>query len=430
MKTTKKLVAIMLITVLAVSAAVSSTYAWYSHSKLANGTRMNLSEADLPVSLKTENNCVSYETYISNERGEKTDIAASSINVTPAEKVKYYKTTFTNSGNNDVMVDMAALNLPNDANFYIGTVSPTINEKAYASRAVRNKVSDDTVRVYFKTHSIHSKYWGSYTNAFNPNNQVGSSNGTTNDFNLAYTVGTTETLVQMNQCKKIVNNVETTNVDSTNDGTGRSDVYYYDVPANATSFYFFNHWYLCSATDRNWNRTTDITDLTAGRLYYLNGGSVDGQWKDYTVRDVDTDLVAVNQYYKSLRTSYGTGVFSDVTLHKTGDDENFIPEYYGETISYSSSNPNVAQVNRDGIITPVSSGTATITTTITGKYGDTRQVKTSLDIPAVISQVSIIKNLRVPAGESIAVDWYALNNDPSTTMETPDGYNGGYIFTT
>ena len=426
MKTTKKLVAIMLITVLAVSAAVSSTYAWYSHNKSANGTRMNLSEENTPVSLKSASDCVSYETYITNEKGENTGTAAASISVTPTEKVKYYKTTFTNSGDNDVMVDLAALNLPNDANFYIGTISPTLNEKAYASRAMRNKVSDDTVRVYFKTHSSHNKYWGNYTNVFYPNNAVGSSNGTTNDFNLAYTVGTTETLVRMNQCR--INN--SSNVDSTDDGTGRNDVYYYDVPANATSFYFFNHWYLCAATDRNWNRTTDITDLTAGKLYYLNGGNVDGQWKAYSVRDVDTDLVAVNQYYSALRMSYGTGVFSDVTLHKTGEEENFIPEYYGSQISYSSSNTNVAQINPDGIITPVNPGTATITTTITGKYGDSRQVTTTLEIPTVVSQIPIIKNLRIPAGESVAVDWYALNKDASKDMTTPNGYTPGFIFTT
>lgn len=416
MKISKKLLMAAALSAMVLLSCVPATFSWYSHSKEYNGTKLNVSEDNFPVSVKSAADCVSYATYISNEKGEATSTAANSINVTPAEKVKYYKTTFTNSGTNDVMVDLETLNLPNNADFSIGTVSPTINEKAYASRAVRNKVSDTTVRVYFKTHSSHNAYWGNYTSDFYPERAVGSSNGTTNDFNLAYTVGTTETLVRMNKCS---------GTDSTNDGTNRTDVYYYDVPSNASSFYFFNHWYLCAATDRNWNRTTDITDLSAGKLYYLNGGSVDGQWKDYTVRAVDTDLVAVNQYYSSVRMSHGTGVFSDITLHKTGDDENFIPEYYGSSIAYSSSNTTVAQVNQDGIITPVGYGTATITTTITGKYGDTRQVTTTLEIPQQISHVPIIKNVRVPAGESVAVDWYALNKSTEDTMTTT-----AFLFTT
>lgn len=410
MKISKKLIAVIALVAFTLLSCVSVSFSWYSHNKSAEGTRLKLAEDNVPISVKSAVNTVSYTTYVANEKGEATSTAATKISVSAAEKIKYYKTTFKNTGANDVMVDLETTNMPNNADFYIGTLSPTLNEKAYASRAVRNKVSDNTVRVYFKTHSSHNAYWGNYTSAFNPNNAVGSSNGTTNDFNLAYTIGTTETMVRMEKCP---------NTDSTDDGTGRTDVYYYDVPSNASSFYFFNHWYLCATTDRNWNRTTDITDLSPGKLYYLNGGTVDGQWKAYSVRATDDTLVAVNQHYKSVRMSTGTGVFTDISLKKTGDDENFIPEYYGNTITYSSNNPGVAAVNRDGIITPVASGTATITTTITGRYGDTRDdIQTTVEIPEKIPQVTIIKNVRVPAGESVDVDWYALNKSSSTTMTT------------
>lgn len=412
MKISKKLLTVVALLAMVVISCVPATFSWYSHKQSLDGKKLNLNKDNLPVSVKSTEGTLSMTTYLSDEHGEASSTTATSVSVTSAEKVKYYKTVFTNSGTNDVMVDLEAPNMPNNADFYIGTVSPTLNEKAYASRAVRNKVTDNTVRVYFKTHSTHSSYWGSYTNAFNPNNAVGSSNGTTNDFNIAYTVGTTETLARMSQCSI---------ADNTSDGTGRTDVYYYDVPSNATSFYFFNHWYLCSSSNREWNRTIDITNLTAGRLYYLTGGTVDSKWKEYNVRDIDTDLVAVNQYYKSIQMSYGTGVFTDVTLHKTGDDENFIPEYYGSGISYSSNNQSVAQVNKDGIITPVTSGTANITTTITGKYGDTRQITTTVNIPQNISQVPIIKNVKVAAGETVEVDWYALNNG-SATMTTGNLY--------
>lgn len=410
MKISKKLIAVIALAAFTLLSCVSVSFSWYSHNKSAEGTRLKLSQENIPISVKSATNTVSSTTYIANEKGEATTTAATRISVTSAEKIKYYKTTFKNTGSNDVMVDLETTNMPNNADFYIGTLSPTLNEKAYASRAVRTKVSDNTVRVYFKTHSSHNAYWGSYTTAFYPNDAIGSSNRTTNDFNLAYTVGTTETMVRMNRCS---------GTDSTSDGTGRTDVYYYDVPSNASSFYFFNHWYLCASTDRNWNRTTDITDLSPGKLYYLNGGNVDGQWKAYSVRATDDTLVAVNQHYKSVRMSTGTGVFTDIGLKKSSeDDPDFIPEYYGSSITYSSSNTAVATVNRDGIITPVASGTATITTTITGRYGDTRTIQTTVEIPQNIPQVTVIKNVRVPAGESVEVDWYALNKSASATMTT------------
>ena len=90
-------------------------------------------------------------------------------------------------------------------------------------------------------------------------------------------------------------------------------------------------------------------------------------------------------------------------------------------VRWYSSDRSVAKVNGDGIITPVSGGTAIITTTITGRYDDTTsketdvlKIKTTVDIPSSISQVPIITNVKVPAraneqnGE-VEIDWYALN---------------------
>lgn len=422
MKFSRKLPIAIMLVVLTIVSCLPATFSWYSHSKESNGTRMNLSEDDLPVSLKSAQNCVSFVTDITDEKGEVTsddpDDHVTSISVTPAEKVKYYKTTFQNDGTNDVMVDLEVLNMPNDADFCIGTLSPTLNEKAHASRAVRNKVSDNTVRVYFTTNNGFNPYWTHYTG---DNAAVSFDKNMTNDFNIAYKVSgaSSETNAKLSRCP---------NTGSSNDNTNVNDtwVFYFDVPSNAEYFYFFNHWYFASTTNREWNRTQDITDLSAGRLYHLNGDAVDGLWKDYNVSSVDTDLVAVNQYYSSVRMSHGAGVFTDITLHKTGDDENFVPEYYGKSIAYRSSNTSIASVNKDGIITPGSSyGTTTITTTITGKYGDFRTVQTTVEIPQNIAQVPIIKNVRVPAGDKVDIYWYALNNSTTATMETDN-----FLFTT
>lgn len=415
MKTTKRLFVLMLVAVLAVVCFVPATFSWYPHNDSASGTKL-LVENDLPVSVKTGANKVTAVTHTADANGVATDTTVNAINLAPnsGKAVQYYKTTLENKGTDDVMVDLETSDMANNADFYIGTTSPTVNEKAYASRPVRNKVSDTTVRVYFKTNNNFSPYWTNYVGdntTVNYNDQQ----NITNDFNIAYRISgaNSDTYAKLNRCSG-------TAWSSSNPA---STVFYYDVPSNVDYFFFFNHWYIKSTSNREWNSTINITDLTAGKLYYLTGNKVDDKWKEYAVQtnngsDIDKDLVAVNSYYSSVRLSTGAGVYADIGLKKTSDAEDFVPEYYGQTITYRSSNTNICTVNTDGLITPQGTGTANITTTITGKYGDTRTITTTVNIPASIDQVPIIKNVRVPAGEKVTVDWYALNKSPSATMET------------
>lgn len=419
MKTIKKLVIFTLAVILATVCLVPSTYSWYTHNGTASGNKINYSD-NIPISVKSAANTITMTTFESDANGTASSTTATTISLpknATSNAVKYYKTTFTNSGTNDVFVDLNVKNMPNNADFYIGTTSPTVNEKAYASRPVRTKVTGTTVRVYFKTYSGYSSFWSVDNGNLYPNNAVGSSNGSTNDINIAYTVNGTESMVKMTKCPT---------ADSTTDG-GTSKVYYYDVPSNASSFYFFNHWYLCSSTNREWNRTIDITDLTAGKLYYLNGSQVDGQYKAYTARAVDKNLVAVNSYYSNVRMSLGNSVYADIGLKKDSDSEDSIPEYYGSSISYSSASTSIATVSIEGLITPVAQGSTNITTTITGKYGDTKALTTAVSIPANITEVPIITNVKVPAKSgdtagSVEIYWYALNKSSSTNMTTGNIY--------
>ena len=408
MKLTKRIFLPLLAVVLILVSTVGTTVSWYPHKDNANGKKMNYIQ-DLPVSVKSGSGTISMNTYISDANGEATNETVSAISVAAGNNVVYYKTVFQNSGSNDVYVNLETSELGNNADFYIGTVAPTINEKAYASRPQRTKVSDTSVRVYFKTINSFSDFWGTYApSSFFPNNPVGGSNGTTNDFNIAYTEGGAEHLMAMTQCPT---------EDNTATGNEKK-VYYADIPSSADSFYFFNHWYLCSDSNREWNRTLDFKDLSGGRLYYLTGNKVDEKWKECSVKDTDTNLVAVNQHYQSVRMSSGAGVFADIGLKKTGDADGFVPEYYGASISYRSADNQKCTVSRDGLITPTGTGDTTVTTTITGKYGDTAAVTTNVSIPSSINQVPVIQNVRVAAGEKATIDWYALNKSPSSQMTT------------
>lgn len=417
MKTIKKLSILAVVVILAAVSFVPSTFSWYNHNTSSSGYKINY-DANLPVSVKSAAEDISMNTYEADANGVATTTSVSAINIPyDAEThnaVKYYKTTFTNNGSNDVYIDFYAEKMPNNADFIIGTISPTINEKAYASRPVRTKTSSAFVRVYFKTHSDMSSYWAKDDGTLDTDHEPGNDNTSTNDINIAYTVGTTETMAMMTKCPK---------PDSDTSGSGTTNVYFYDLPTNTTSFYFFNHWYLASDSNREWNRTIDITDLTSGRLYYLNGEKVDEKYKAYSVRDVNTNLVALNFYYSYVRMSLGNSVFADIGLKKESDDENFVSEYYGSEITYSISDTSVATINGDGVITPKAKGTTRITTTIKGVFGDTKSIYTSLDIPEDIAQVPIITNVKIPAKDgdtlgSAEVLWYAINKS-SDSDKTP-----------
>lgn|GEM_PF-5579376 len=447
MKTIKKLSILAVVIILAAVSFVPSTFSWYNHNTSSAGYKINY-DANLPVSVKSAAEDISMTTYEADANGAATTTSVSAINIPyDAEThnaVKYYKTTFTNNGSNDVYIDFYAEKMPNNADFIIGTISPTINEKAYASRPVRTKTSSTFVRVYFKTHSNMSSYWsqsnydkrlvnekGTYqidangnltkTEITSDDNKPGSSyqqdddTGTNNDINISFTVEGREYQAKMLKCP----DADTVN----NDNTGLTSVFYYDLPTNTTSFFFFNHWYLASDSNREWNRTIDITDLTSGRLYYLNGEKVDEKYKAYSVRDVNTNLVALNFYYSYVRMSLGNSVFADIGLKKESDDENFVSEYYGSEITYSISDTSVATINGDGVITPKAEGTTRITTTIKGVFGDTKSIYTSLDIPKDIAQVPIITNVKIPAKDgdtlgSAEVLWYAINKS-SDSDEMP-----------
>lgn len=415
MKTTNKLFVIALATALAAVCLVSGSFSWYTHNTAAEGKNINVSE-DIPISIKSGSGTVGATTYESDENGNASSTTVTKISLNhdaSGKAVKYYKTVLTNAGSNDVMVDMESSYLPNNADFAIGTLYPTINEKAYASRPVRTKVSNTTVRVYFQTTASFNPYWTHFTG---DNATVTFNSSMTNDFNIAYKVsGGTEQYSKLYRCAGTGSSGNNTNA--------TSHIFYFDLPTNTEYFFFFNHWFFASDSNKEWNRTIDITDLTPGRRYYLTGNSVDGKYKEYAVDSTNSsDRVALNQYYSYVRMSTGSGVFADIGLKKDSDtDEDFTPEYYGQDIKYSSANTSVATVNKDGLITPVAAGTTTITTTITGIHGDSIPVTTTVEIPTYIEQVPIIKNVRVPAKADgingrVEIDWYVLNKSTSANL--------------
>lgn len=433
MKTTKKLAVLGLAAVLAAISFIPSTFSWYTHSGTEEGNYLQYTRDDLPVSMKSSVNSVSAITYKCDANGEKGDEAAKIVLPPDGGKaVQYYLTELTNTGNSDVMVDLQTSKLKNNADFVIGTVSPTINEKAYASRATRSKKAGASTRVYFRTKNAFNPYWTHFNN--NADNAAASalevevdytavdSNGKKtikNDYNIAYklTGSESEVYMPMKRCPKKIDGTAA----NWDESHAEDYVFYCDIPSNAEYFYFFNHWYIVSSTNKDWNSTLHFTDTTTqGRLFYMTGVTNDKNNKECKAADVDTGLAAVNSYYDSVRMSTGGSVYADIGLKKESDDANFIPEYYGSSISYAvTSGDLVVTVNNDGLVSPLDTGVAEVTTTITGKYGDSIQTVTAIDIPGEIAQVPILENIKVAKSgakddmgnslDKVTILWYALN---------------------
>lgn len=113
---------------------------------------------------------------------------------------------------------------------------------------------------------------------------------------------------------------------------------------------------------------------------------------------------------KDVQASASVTVGSTVNLAATGKG----------TINYKYSNTSVATVDPSGVVTGVKSGTATITVTSTGAYGDTITATCNLTVAAkesnVKTDIPIITNVKVngisDVGEATteSIYWYVKND--------------------
>ena len=96
------------------------------------------------------------------------------------------------------------------------------------------------------------------------------------------------------------------------------------------------------------------------------------------------------------------------------------------TVTYTSSNPNVATVTNDGKVTANKAGTTTVTVTSTGAYGDKITAKCNLTVskkPAKSSYIPIVTNMKIEGKGTADSDpvvtkvyWY-IKNDTQNNAE-------------
>ncbi len=96
------------------------------------------------------------------------------------------------------------------------------------------------------------------------------------------------------------------------------------------------------------------------------------------------------------------------------------------TVTYTSSNPNVATVTNDGKVTANKAGTTTVTVTSTGAYGDKITAKCNLTVskkPVKSSYIPIVTNMKIEGKGTADSDpvvtkvyWY-IKNDTQNNAE-------------
>ena len=420
MKTTKKLIILCLTAVMAVFAVMPSTFSWYSHSGTVRDTGNTIrlfdssssSPLSLPLSLKQQSgSTVAMTTYEADEYGTKGNQASFSGTCVPAKSgnntgTKNYITTFRNTGTKDVYIDFNMTSLTNSANAFVGVKSPVVNERNFASRSSVKTALYDKIRIYFEDRAIYS--WWDTKHETNPENYYplapGLDGDTWCDMNIQY--------YSPSESQHIQTYMDTA---SGTDEAGVGDhhsVYYKDIDASSDYLFFFNNYYLWSGSLKP-NQTPNYMPAKH-TVYYFVGEDQDEKRKCNTYSSYD--LLSLNSYYESVTMPAGGTARIGLTRGTSDSDED-----YNYTANVNATY-NVTQgsryitVSRDGLITAKSDssgGTATVETTLTGKFGDELTLTTTVNIPELISQVPIAQNIKIPAGEEVDVEWYLKNTGSS-----------------
>lgn len=422
MKTSKKLTAVILILVMAITVFIPATFSWYDHNDELSGNKMQYQRSGLPVSAgddsditvitkryKTEyehNNGegdakkLYYDTKGNKEYGDEIT-GNDTIN---ASFTHYYGTTIKNKGDSPAYVNVYLKDFTNNPNNYIGTLQPSLTYKNLSS-SVHLK-NQNVIRVYFQYKEVND--W--------------SKNG-------AKTYLVYKTKSGASGYKEITSQID--NTKDTGGILGGIKTLYVDLEKDTTEFFFAtdaaNSGFKTNSmtTTIPWYRTNTITNIQSETGYYLTGTADDTTWHaQYTTFGISGGI--------SVKTSYDAVTINKnqrayITLNKGTN-------YTGASASYEvtafpsadiSLNSNVNVNNKTGLVTATNSlgngnNIAYIKTTITGSLGDTMELDTFVSNPETLRGATVAMNVEVPGkhkdesgntvdGETEIV-WYVQNN--------------------
>lgn len=181
--------------------------------------------------------------------------------------------------------------------------------------------------------------------------------------------------------------------------------------------------------DYNISYVTIPTEHDHAKLWHDNGNSKEWFGFDLQITDQNNTYVFFEEKEKIKFTtmkhsdpSAGISSFYSKAEAVVGERFDLSAKAQG-TVTYTSSNPNVATVTNDGKVTANKAGTTTVTVTSTGAYGDKITAKCNLTVskkPAKSSYIPIVTNMKIEGKGTADSDpvvtkvyWYIKNDTQS-----------------
>lgn len=417
MKKSKVAVAIALAVILVILCVSVPTFSWFSRGHSLSGEKMMLESKNTYTGYNGKN--VTIATYSSSngfDYNTKSTVDYSGSGINP-HKRNFFRTTITNGNASaqDVSLYVNTLSIPTSGNgtLALGVNYPTRSYRDYTALAAApsKKTTRDMMRIYFEK-----------------DNNVTGWNGT--EFYVVWNESTDTSHSTLGD--KGQNGTYTKLKWVGDNNNGNSNRYYADIPITAThAFFCVENWGTNNNNSPNWwQRSQELINLASdgqtktNSVVYTVTNTASGNNAKVTHANVGgSGGACINHYYDSIFVSTGgsfdaalTNTNSSHIPYRSGYNTNFTG-----TLHYYSSNSSVFTVDEStGVITPVGPGTATLYTKSVGYYTDTQQVETTVTVTSaanyVFYDVPIVRNLKVPAGETVNVDWYVINNSDSANL--------------
>lgn len=390
MKKSKILLVTVLALVLCLLCVTTSTFSWLQRPKEDKGNAL----AWNPSYETSVGKDISMTTVELNEDGSVPDLPVevsdfSNTGGLASGSRKYYRTDIKNSGTEAQSVSLFLSSLDmgiKDGSFHIGVNSPLRTYKSYPSESI---VGDIPIQyeiyrqnVYVGLESVEES-----ENKFTNRNLSVHSWDYDSDCSWSNAKNTGKTRSWSLGSNYWENASRTFNI------------YAFEIDSRSTKF---------QIVDKDGKRTDAMPTISSNNtiVYFEWKGGYHSQEKNSLVEN-SVGGAKIDTFYSSAKVKV--------------DDTVSIPAT-GTNITYSSSNTSVATVSTDGTVTGVSNGTATITATSTGAYGDTITAECVVFVSDSndnsIHDVPIVTNVRVEAasGEAdtkkdtvVSIYWYIKN---------------------
>lgn len=391
MKKSKFTLVIVLGLVLCLLCGTVTTFSWFSRPRSKSGDTLKWS-GSYPIANGEK---MSYKTYESLDDGATfgtTEVKDLSGTVNAGER-RYFCTEIRNAGTADQTVSLFLNNLKYTSTttdgLYVGVNNPL---KTYKKYAPITETADSKTVSTIKKKNVYVGFV--YNKSYDPS-QYGiwywNSKGTSGS------AGVTN--------KKLGEGTYTTTNASHNGYTEKYYVYASQIDYYADSMYLY---YQNKDSKFDGGENTDIDNKNTV-IWYEYGGSYHSSYV------ISGTAAGIEKFYSAATTTVGKTISLSATAQGT--------------VSYTSSNPNVATVDSNGQVTAKSAGTTTITVTSTGAYGDTISANCTLTVGdkagSNTEYVPIVTNLKVTKatldGDMVSkVYWYLKNESSSPISYTVD----------